>query len=115
RTEYARQIPAALALRAAVGRGEGRLAGDMSVDVEADECRGCVRWDIELVRVERIHGEDIPVRLSRRRARPAISGRAEISIALHGADWEAAALRIARARVQLRRAGRKVVHDPVPP
>ena len=55
------------------------------------------------------------MRVSRRRARPAISRRAEVGVSLRGADWEAAALRIARARVQLRRAGRKVVHDPVPP
>src|SRR2546423_15702774 len=91
-----------------------RAGQPVGVDVEANHRRCGVAGHVELIDLERVHGEVIVMRLvANRRTRPAISLRSEISVPLlASAPWIAS---VAGARLQSRGVGWNVVHHPMPP
>src|SRR5438046_4111497 len=110
-TNGLRQLPSA-----SVRCREARLAELVRIEHETDQraARAFVR--VDLVDLERVHGEDVAMRLlALGRARPAVAGFAEVGPGLNRAPRCLAACRIADAEVQRRDVGGYVEHHPMPP
>src|SRR5215472_17788658 len=79
---------------AAIEPHELGLAERGEVHVETDERRARVRQHVELFDLERVEPEVVPVGLPGRRARAAVSRRAEVRATLNRAGGHQALLRI---------------------
>src|SRR5580700_6349953 len=93
----ARRRPEALRGSAAIDSHELRVAERLRAHVETDERGRSVCGQLEFRHLERIEPEVIVVRLTRRRARAAVTGGAEVGASLHRTGGQEALLRIAGA------------------
>ena len=101
-------------LRASKPRNDFRLPKTIHVSQEADHRGACVRSDVELIDLQRVHREDITVITSGRRGRASIPGRAEVGAGLQSPAWKRST-RASRAGRQFADVLGDVRDHPMPP